>query len=114
MSSNSHYKIVKECTDSSMHLTDCDRDGFCNICGYQETVDDLKPKFYQAKLVELNDEELSKELRGCSLEERLATNGECPQCKDNKWWLFPKEGIAVREGGKSYIECLFCGYQSHL
>lgn len=74
----------------------------------------MKPKFFQAKLVELNEQELDKELSGCSLEERLPNNGECTECGANQWWLLPKEGVAVREGGKSYIECLDCGYQTHL
>ena len=28
----------------------------------------------------------------------------CPDCGKNEWWIFPKEGAAVREGGKPYCE----------
>lgn len=108
------FEIVKECTESGMHLTDCDNDGFCNFCGYQESLDDFKPKFFQAKLVEINQEQLDMELKGCSLEERLPNNACCPDCGKNEWWLLPKESVAVKEGGKPYIECLNCGYQTHL
>ena len=74
----------------------------------------MKPKFFQAKLVELNDTQLYEKLKGCSLEERLSNNASCPDCGKNEWWLLPKESIAVSQGGKSYIECLGCGYQTHL
>lgn len=75
---------------------------------------DIKPKFFQAILVELNEQKLNNELRGCSLEERLPNNGRCPECTANQWWLLPKASIAIKQGGKSYIECLICGYQTHL
>jgi uncharacterized Zn finger protein len=39
---------------------------------------------------------------------------KCPECSNNEWWLLPNDGVAVREGGKPYIECLNCGYQTHL
>lgn len=29
-------ETLKECIESGLHLTDCDNDGFCNHCGYQE------------------------------------------------------------------------------
>ena len=32
----------------------------------------------------------------------------------NEWMLLAKEGVAVREGGKPYIECLGCGNTTHL
>jgi len=41
-------------------------------------------------------------------------DGTCPECGGLKWWLLPNESVAVREGGKAYIECLSCGYRSHL
>lgn len=74
----------------------------------------MKPKFFQAKLVKIDQEQLNKELRGCSIEERLPNNASCPDCGKNEWMLLPKESIAVREGGKIYIECLNCGFQTHL
>lgn len=73
-----------------------------------------KPMFYQAKLVELNDTQLYEKLKGCSLEERLPNNANCPECGTNKWWLLPIESVAVCVGGKQYIECLNCGNQTHL
>jgi hypothetical protein len=30
-------KEILDCTKNGLHLTDCDNDGFCNHCGYQET-----------------------------------------------------------------------------
>lgn len=76
-----------------------------------------KPVFYQAKLVEIDDVinhvyPLSK--GQITLEERLPNNGQCLDCGNRNWWLLPKESIAVNVGGKPYIECLECGYSTHL
>lgn len=30
------YLKLSECIKSGLHLTDCDNDGFCNHCGYQD------------------------------------------------------------------------------
>jgi predicted RNA-binding Zn-ribbon protein involved in translation (DUF1610 family) len=49
-----------------------------------------------------------------TLEERLPDNGDCPECKENVWWLLPNSSVAVRTGGKPYVECMNCGYQTHL
>lgn len=38
---NQHLKTVKECIENGMHLLSCDTDGFCNECGYQESLDDF-------------------------------------------------------------------------
>ena len=82
-----------------------------------------KPKFYQAKLVEVKGDVLAHaypntNMNGkitMTMKERMGDeNATCPDCGKNKWWLLPKEGAAVREGGKPYIECLECGYQTHL
>lgn len=76
-----------------------------------------KPKFYQAVLEPIDDvikHVYPKHHNKITLEERLSDNGECPDCHNNEWWLLPKESLAVKEGGKSYIECLNCGYQTHL
>lgn len=32
------YLTRADCVAARLHLTDCDRDGFCNFCGEQETV----------------------------------------------------------------------------
>lgn len=76
-----------------------------------------KPKFYQAKLVEVEDvikEVYPKNHKYITLEERLGEGAKCEECGDNKWWLLPKESIPVKESGKQYCECLSCGYQTHL
>jgi Zn ribbon nucleic-acid-binding protein len=39
---------------------------------------------------------------------------KCPDCSNNEWFLLPDDSVAVREGGKPYIECLNCGYHTHL
>ena len=79
-----------------------------------------KPKFYKAELIEiegnvldmvypyLKDEQLT-------MEERMGSEeAKCPSCSNNEWWLLPDDSVAVREGGKPYIECLNCGLQTHL
>jgi hypothetical protein len=61
-----------------------------------------------------------------TMEERLG-NAECPQCpneikewglekqeKHTRWMLLPPESASVTQGGKQYIECLDCGYKTHL
>lgn len=48
-----------------------------------------------------------------SLEERLG-DCKCPECKNDKWIILPKECSAVVQGGKPYVECLNCGYTTHL
>jgi hypothetical protein len=77
----------------------------------------IKPKFYQATLKEVKGNILKIEfpLHNMTFTERLGSEEAlCPECNDNRWWLLPKESVAVREGGKAYIECLNCGYQTHL
>ena len=47
--------------------------------------------------------------------ERMGSEeAKCPECSNNEWWLLPDDSVAVREGGKPYVECLNCGYQTHL
>ena len=78
-----------------------------------------KPKFYQAILVPITNvmEHVYPHLHGTQnempLEERIG-NGKCPDCDGMEWMLLPKESVAVKEGGKAYIECLGCGYVTHL
>ena len=77
-----------------------------------------KPKFYQAVLVPVEDvlEHVYKNKADLfTLTERMGSEeAKCTECGENKWMLLPKEGSAVREGGKPYIECLNCGYTTHL
>lgn len=80
-----------------------------------------KPKFYQAKLVEVKGNVLDHvypHLKGddqLTMTERMGNpDAICPNCQANEWWLFPKECILVVEGGKPYMECLKCGFQTHL
>ncbi len=55
------------------------------------------------------------------LERMGSDNADCPDCikqgiekTENRWMLYPKESVAVAQGGKPYIECLDCGYMTHL
>ena len=80
-----------------------------------------KPKFYQAVLKEVKGnvlDEVYPHLKGkdqLTMTERMGSEeAKCPDCSNNEWWLLPNDGVAVREGGKPYIECLNCGYQTHL
>ena len=74
-----------------------------------------KPKFYQAVLKPLTEAEVNVLTKGQSLTDRMGSEtAECPECKENSWMLLPIESSPVREGGKPYIECLNCGYQTHL
>ena len=76
------------------------------------------PKFYQAVLKEVKGDVLEHVYHkghGLTIEERMGNkHGKCPDCGKNIWVLLPKETSAVREGGKPYIECMNCGYLSHL
>ncbi len=82
--------------------------------GIKKPIEGRKPEFFQAELRKLTDEEVLKETKGLSVDERMGKDAKCPECGDNRWWLLPKAGAAVREGGKPYCECLNCGYQTHL
>jgi DNA-directed RNA polymerase subunit M/transcription elongation factor TFIIS len=74
-----------------------------------------KPKFYQAALLALDDDQVKANLKGSSMSERMGSeDAECPECEHNTWWLLPKESAEVREGGKLYCECLHCGYTTHM
>ena len=77
-----------------------------------------KVKFYQAELREIPVDKIIEHCyplhhKQITLEERLG-DCKCPDCGTSEWWLLPKEGVAVREGGKDYIECIECGYNTHL
>lgn len=76
-----------------------------------------KPKFYEAILKPIKGNVLEHVWQSTSMTmtERMGSEEAlCPDCGKNKWWLLPKEGVAVSQGGKPYIECLNCGYQTHL
>ena len=80
-----------------------------------------KPKFYQAVLKEIKGnvlDEVYPHLIGkeqLTMTERMGSEeAKCPDCSNNEWYLLPGDSVAVREGGKPYIECLNCGYQTHL
>lgn len=74
-----------------------------------------KPTFYKANLVLVVSHKVNEITKGQSIAERMGDEeGRCPECGKNKWWLLPKECVAVREGGKAYCECISCGYQTHL
>jgi predicted RNA-binding Zn-ribbon protein involved in translation (DUF1610 family) len=78
-----------------------------------------KPKFYKAVLQPVSnvmkfcypDKAVRKHM---TLDERLPDNGCCPECSENVWWLLPNFSVVVRTGGKPYIECMNCGFQTHL
>ena len=79
-----------------------------------------QPKFFQAVLVEVKEDiidhvypQLKNHPNKPTLNDRLP-EGKCEHCGGNEWILLPKEGVAVREGGKPYIECLNCGEVTHL
>ena len=83
-----------------------------------------EPKFFEAVLQEVKGDVLAKvypeNVRKygspmVTMAERLGSEeGKCPECGENSWWLHPHESVAVREGGKPYVECLHCGYITHL
>jgi DNA-directed RNA polymerase subunit M/transcription elongation factor TFIIS len=80
-----------------------------------------KPKFYQTALAEIKGnvlDEVYPYLKGeeqLTMTERMGSEeAKCPECFNNEWWLLPADSVSVREGGKPYIECLNCGYQTHL
>jgi len=76
-----------------------------------------KPEFFQAELVKVPDimAHVYPLSPSTTLAERMGSeDARCPDCDDNRWWLLPRAGAAVREGGKAYCECLNCGYTTHL
>lgn len=79
-----------------------------------------KPRFFKTELKEVKGNVLNlvyPQLKGTiympTMEERLG-NGKCPDCDCNSWIMLPEESYAVREVGKPYIECMGCGYHTHL
>jgi len=93
----------------------------------------VKAKFYKTVLVEVTGnvlEDVYPESVGTkhmpTMTERMGNeHASCPDCISEdyiseeqknhpEWIMLPEEGCAVREGGKSYIECIHCGYVTHL
>ena len=33
---------VRECINSQIHLSSCDNDGYCNFCGFQESIEEFE------------------------------------------------------------------------
>lgn len=82
-----------------------------------------KPKFYQTVLTEIKGNVLDhvysylneKQKEQMTMTERMGSEeAKCPECSNNEWWLLPSDSVSVREGGKPYIECLNCGFHTHL
>lgn len=78
-----------------------------------------KPKFFQTVLVEVGGNVLDRiypNSKGqITMTDRMGSeNAECNNCGENEWWLYPEESVCVAQGGKPYIECLNCGYITHL
>ena len=84
----------------------------CLVCG--QPTSKTEPKFYQAVLKPIKDVmQHVYPKQDITLEERLG-DCTCPDCGGSEWMLFAPEQVAVKEGGKAYIECLGCAYITHL
>lgn len=115
-----HISVIpfEWCEACDNHTPSIDHE--CCCCG-QKTKAPSKPKFYQAVLKPIKGNVLDHvypHLKGdnqMDMAERMGNeNASCPECGGNHWYLLPNEGVAVMQGGKPYIECLGCGYQTHL
>ena len=78
-----------------------------------------KPKFYKAVLEEIEGDVLKlvypEAVSHITMAERMGdSNATCPNCGENEWWLHPETSCMRREGQKPYVECLKCGYITHL
>ena len=79
-----------------------------------------KPKFYQAEIKEVKGNVLDHVYphltdNQLTMSERMVSDEAlCPECGGNHWIILANESCAVREGGKPYIECMECGYMTHL
>jgi len=75
-------------------------------------------KFYKAELKEVPTNKVMEMVypinhKFIPLEERIG-DGKCENCGNDEWIMLPDECVAVREGGKQYIECINCGEVTHL
>ncbi len=78
-----------------------------------------KPRFFQAVLNEVKGNIFDHVYHGLfkdmTLTERMGSEeARCPDCDSNHWMILANESVAVSQGGKPYIECLGCGYMTHL
>ena len=81
-----------------------------------------KPKFFQAVLKPVKGNvfdhvypQLTGSKQQCTMTERMGSeSAKCPECGKNVWIILANESSIVREGGKPYIECMECGYGTHL
>jgi predicted RNA-binding Zn-ribbon protein involved in translation (DUF1610 family) len=85
---------------------------------FKKTINMDKPKFYKAVLEEIPVDKIIEHCypihhKEITLEERLG-DCSCYDCGKKEWWLYPKESAAVRDGGKDYIQCINCGFITHL
>lgn len=76
-------------------------------------------QFYKTVLVPIAESEVLKTVYPEWLANQLTLEGrlpkcECEDCKGTDWIIRPKESVAVKESGKPYIECMNCGYVTHL
>jgi hypothetical protein len=108
------FENCKGCETSSPSL-----DHVFLVCGQQTTP--KKAVFYQAVLKKVKGNVFDKVFpqsvgkNQSTLLERLGDEyGCCSECGHNEWMLLPNEGVAVKQGGKAYIECLTCGSTTHL
>ncbi len=76
-------------------------------------------KFYQSVLQPVEPENVLMTVyplriaQQLALEERLP-EGRCEDCGGKEWIILSSESAIVRESGKPYIECVKCGYHTHL
>ena len=86
----------------------------CAVCG--QTTKPVVVEFFVAVLKPVKDvikHVYPKHHKEITLNDRLG-NGCCEQCGGGKWWLLPKEAVSVKDSGKQWIECLECGFNTHL
>ena len=76
-------------------------------------------KFYQSVLEPVETENVLLTVyplriaQQLTLEERLP-EGKCEDCGGKEWIILPKESAIVRQSEKPYIQCINCGYHTHL
>ena len=108
------YENCKACETSSPSI-----DHVCLVCG--QLTRPKEPVFYQAVLKKVKGNVFDKVYpqsvgkNQSTLLERLGDeHGCCSECGHNEWMLLAHESVAVKQGGKQYIECLTCGETTHL
>jgi hypothetical protein len=108
------FEKCKACETFSPSL-----DHECLVCGQKTTP--KKPIFYKAVLKKVKGNVFDKvypHLSGAeqvTMKERLGNeHGCCSECGHNEWMLLADQSVAVKQGGKPYMECLTCGSQTHL